>query len=62
VPRPFEVDRLPLRMSDEDSYAEAYPFDKLVEGMLNLQMIEDTTSMILEAAKKKREEEGVHYQ
>jgi len=47
VPRPFEVDRLPLQMSDEDSYAKAYPFDTLVEGMLNPQMFEDTVSMML---------------
>jgi len=30
----------PLRMSYEESYAKTFPFDKMVEGMMNPQMIE----------------------
>jgi uncharacterized protein YecE (DUF72 family) len=44
----------PLRMSYEDSYAKAFPFDKLVEGLLNPQMIEDTVNMMLEAIKQEK--------
>ena len=44
----------PLRMSYEDSYAKAFPFDKIVDGMLNPQMIEDTVLLIREAVKKGR--------
>jgi len=44
----------PLRMSYEDSYDRAFPFDKLVEGMLNLQMIEDTIGLIREAIKREK--------
>src|SRR4030066_956377 len=44
----------PMRMSYEDSYAKAFPFDKMVEGMLNSQMIEDTVQLIKEALKRER--------
>ena len=44
----------PLRMSYEDSYAKAFPFDKLVEGMLNPQMIEDMLNMMLGTIKEKK--------
>ena len=44
----------PLRMSYEDSYARAFPFDKLVEGMLNPRMIEDTVGLIREAIKREK--------
>ena len=43
-----------LRMSYEDSYGRAFPFDKLVEGMLNPQMIEDTVGLIREAIKREK--------
>jgi uncharacterized protein YecE (DUF72 family) len=43
----------PLRMSYEESYAKAFPFDKMVDGMLNPQMIEDTIYLILEGIKRK---------
>jgi len=33
-------------MSYEESYAKAFPFDKLVEGMFNPQMIEDTVGLM----------------
>ena len=36
----------PLRMSYEDSYTKAFPFDKLVERMLNPQMIEASKNKI----------------
>ena len=42
----------PLRMNYEDSYAEAFPFDKTVDGMLNPQMIEDTVRLICETIKR----------
>ena len=32
----------PLRMSYEEPYAKAFPFDKMVSGMLDPEMIEDT--------------------
>jgi uncharacterized protein YecE (DUF72 family) len=43
----------PLRMSYEDSYAKTFPFDKLVDGMLNLEMLEDTVRLILAGVKRK---------
>ena len=43
----------PLRMSYEDSYAKAFPFDKLVDGMLNPEMLEDTVRLILAGVKRK---------
>jgi uncharacterized protein YecE (DUF72 family) len=44
----------PFRMKYEDSYAKAFPFDKLVEGMLDPRMIEDTVQLIKEAIKRER--------
>ena len=43
----------PLRMSYEQSYAKAFPFDKMVDGMLDLEMIEDTAKIVNEAIKDK---------
>ena len=43
----------PLRMSYEASYAKAFPFDKMVSGMLNPEMIEDTIKIVNEAIKDK---------
>lgn len=40
-------------MSYEESYAKAFPFDKMVSGMLNLEMIEDTVKIVNEATKDK---------
>ena len=42
----------PLRMKYEDSYARAFPFDKLVVGMLDPRMIADTAQIIREAIKR----------
>ncbi len=39
----------PLRMSYEESYAKAFPFDKMVSGMLDPEMIEDTIGITNEA-------------
>jgi uncharacterized protein YecE (DUF72 family) len=36
----------PLRMSYEESYAKAFPFDKMVPGMLDPEMIEDTARIV----------------
>jgi uncharacterized protein YecE (DUF72 family) len=44
----------PLRMSYEDSYGKAFPFDKPVDGMLNPQMVEDTLRIIQEAIKREK--------
>jgi len=43
----------PLRMSYEESYAKAFPFDKMVSGVLDPEMIEDTVKMVNEAIKDK---------
>lgn len=43
----------PLRMSYEDSYTRAFPFDKLVNGMLNPEMVEDAVRLILAGIKLK---------
>jgi hypothetical protein len=40
-------------MSYEESYAKAFPFDKMVPGMLDLEMIEDTAKIVNEAQKDK---------
>jgi uncharacterized protein YecE (DUF72 family) len=43
----------PLRMSYEESYAKAFPFDKMVPGMLDAGMIEDAARIVNEAMKTK---------
>jgi hypothetical protein len=43
----------PLRMSYEESYAKAFPFDKMVTGMLDPEMTEDTVKIVNEAIKDK---------
>ena len=40
-----------LRMSHEESYAKAFPFDRMVDGMLDPEMIEDAAWIMNEAAK-----------
>jgi hypothetical protein len=40
-------------MSYEESYAKAFPFDKMVTGMLDPEMIEDTVKIVNEAMKDK---------
>jgi uncharacterized protein YecE (DUF72 family) len=45
----------PLRMSYEESYAKAFPFDKPVEGMLNPLMIEDTVDILTGAVRRQRQ-------
>jgi uncharacterized protein YecE (DUF72 family) len=44
----------PLRMSYEDSYARAYPFDKMVDGMMNAEMIDDAVEIILEGIRQRK--------
>ncbi len=41
----------PLQMSYEESYAKAFPFDKMVPGMLDLEMIEHTAKIVNEGVK-----------
>jgi hypothetical protein len=43
----------PLRMSYAESYAKAFPFDKMIPGMLDPEMIEDTAKIVNEAIKDK---------
>ncbi len=43
----------PLRMSSEESYAKAFPFDKMVSSMLDPEMIEDTVKIVNEIIKDK---------
>jgi hypothetical protein len=43
----------PIQMSYEESYAKAFPFDKMVPGMLDPEMIEDTVKIVNEAMKDK---------
>ena len=43
----------PLRMSYEESYAKAFPFDKMVSDMLDLEMLEDTGQIVNEPIKDK---------
>jgi len=44
----------PLRMSYEDSYAKAFPFDKMVDGMMNPGMIDDTIQIIMEGVRRRK--------
>jgi hypothetical protein len=41
----------PLQIGYEESYAKAFPFDKMVPGMLDPEMIEDTVKIVNEAVK-----------
>jgi hypothetical protein len=40
-------------MSYEESYAKAFPFDKMISGMLDPEMVEDTVKIVNEAIKDK---------
>ena len=42
----------PLGMRYEDSYLQAFPFDKLVEGMLQPEMILETVDLMMQAVKQ----------
>jgi uncharacterized protein YecE (DUF72 family) len=42
----------PLDMRYEDAYVKAFPFDKLIEGMLQPRMIEDTVGLMHTAIKR----------
>jgi len=42
----------PLNMRYEDAYAKAYPFDKLVDGMLQTEMVLETVDIIKGAIEK----------
>ena len=43
----------PLRISYEECYAKAFPFDKRIPSMLDSEMIEDTAKIVNEATKDK---------
>ena len=43
----------PLDMGYNESYAKACPFDKMIPGMLDPEMIEDTAKIVDEAIKDK---------
>jgi hypothetical protein len=40
-------------MSHEESYARAFPFDKMIPGLLDPEMMEDTAGIINEAIRDK---------
>lgn len=44
----------PLRMSYEDSYAKAFPFDKMADGMMNHEMVDDAIEIILEGIRQRK--------
>jgi hypothetical protein len=44
----------PLRISYEDSYAKAFPFDKMVDGMINPEMIDDAIEIVKEGIKRQK--------
>ncbi len=44
----------PLRMSYEDSYAKAFLFDKMVDGMMNPEMIDDAIQIITEGISRRK--------
>jgi len=44
----------PLRMSYEDSYAKAFPFDKMKDGMMNPEMIDDAIEIIKEGIRRRK--------
>jgi uncharacterized protein YecE (DUF72 family) len=44
----------PLRMSYEDSYTKAFPFNKMVDGMMNPGMIDDTIQIIMEGFRRRK--------
>jgi hypothetical protein len=44
----------PLRMSHEYSYAEAFHFDKMVDEMMNPEMIDDTIQIIMEGVRRRK--------
>jgi hypothetical protein len=41
-------------MSYEDSYAKAFPFDKMVDGMMNPEMIDDSIQIIMEGIRRSK--------
>ena len=43
----------PLDMGYNESYAKAFPFDKMIPGMLDPEMIEDTAKIVNEAIRDK---------
>jgi len=44
----------PLRMSYEDSYAKAFPFDRMVDGMMSPEMIDDTIQILMEGVRRRK--------
>jgi hypothetical protein len=47
-------------MSYQESYTKAFPFDKMVSGMLDLEMIKDTARIVNEATKDKSRVNLIH--
>jgi hypothetical protein len=43
----------PLGLRYEDAYAQAFPFNKLVEGMMQYEMVEETAELMLKGLKQK---------
>jgi len=42
----------PIGMRYEEAYLKAFPFDKMVEGMMSPRMPEETAEVMLEAVKQ----------
>jgi len=42
----------PLGMKYEEAYAKAFPFDKLVDGMMSPQMVEQTAAIMISAVQE----------
>jgi hypothetical protein len=44
--------RTPLGVKNEDAYAQAFPSNKLAEGMMQNEMVEETTELIWKGKKQ----------
>jgi hypothetical protein len=44
----------PLSMRYEDAYLQAYPFDRLVEGMMQPEMVRETVEILKKAIEKEK--------
>ena len=42
----------PIGLKYEDAYAQAFPFDKLVEGMMQNEMLEETAELMKTGVKQ----------
>ena len=52
----------PLGVRYEDAYAQAFPFNKLVEGMMQHEMVEETAELMWKGIKARSEDKCYHQQ